>query len=93
MYNWSHGKHELTDVRDSRWERRVARVSDLRLLELARFRLEGPWDSRDSNGLLAFVPLVVPFGEGCCSAEGRASAVSSFLSVVLLFRPQQRVSF
>lgn len=45
-------------MRDWCWERRVTFVSDFRLLELARFRLGGLWDSGDSNGLFALVPFV-----------------------------------
>jgi hypothetical protein len=87
-------KRGLTGVRDLSWERRVACVSDLRLLELARFRLGELGDSRDSNGLFALVPFVVRLEEGPSSAAGdRVLAGSSFLGVVLLFRPRQRMSF
>ena len=58
-------------MRDWRWEeRRVTFVSDFRLLELARFRLEGLWDSGDSNGLFAFVPFVVLLDGGRPSVDG-----------------------
>ena len=56
--NRDHSKHELTGVCDWCWERRVTFVSDFRLLELARFRLGGLWDSGDSSGRFALVPFV-----------------------------------
>jgi hypothetical protein len=77
----------------SRRGRRVGCASDLRLLELARFRLDEVWDSERSNGLFVAVPFVVPPGMGCSSPDDRALTRSLFLGVVLFFRPQQRVRF
>ena len=74
-------------------ERCNACVSDLRLLELARFRFEDRWDSRGSDGLFAFIPFVTRLEEGRSSVDNRAFVGSSVLSDVLLFRPQQRVNF
>jgi hypothetical protein len=75
----------------SRRERRVRCVSDLRLLELVRFRLDDLWDSERSNGLFVAVPFADPPGTGCSSPDDRVLARSLFLGVVLFFRPQQRV--
>ena len=77
----------------SRRERRVSCVSDLRLLELARFRLGERWDSERSNGLFVAVPFAVPLGAGCSSPDDRVLARSLFLGVVLFFRPQRRVRY
>ena len=77
----------------SRRERRVSCGSDLRLLELARFRLDERWDSERSNGLFVAVPFAVPPEMGCSSPDDRVLARSLLLGVVLFFRPQQRVRF
>ena len=80
-------------MRDSGRVRRDTCVSDFPLLELARFRFEERWDSRGSDGLFAFLPFIVPLVEGCSSTGDLEFVDSSFLGVILLFRPQQRVSF
>jgi hypothetical protein len=78
---------------DPRRGRRVTCVSDLRLLELTRFRLDEPLDSENSNGLFVVTPFAVPSEIGCSSADDRVLTRSFFLGVVLFFRPQQRLSF
>jgi hypothetical protein len=88
-----YSKHELTGVGDSRRGRRVGCVSDLRLLELVRFRLDELRDSGDSNGPFVVAPFAVSPEMGCSSVDDRVLTRSFFLGVVLLFRPQQRVSF
>jgi hypothetical protein len=89
----NYSRDELTVVDDSRRARRVGCGSDLRLLELTRFRLDGVSDSRCSNGLFALFPFAALVEEGCPSVDSRASAGISFLDTGLPFRPQQTMYY
>lgn len=78
---------------DSRRRRRVGCVSDLRLLELVRFRLDELQDSEDSNGPFVVASFADPTEIGCSFVDDRVLRRSLFMGVVLFLRPRQRVSF
>jgi hypothetical protein len=80
-------------VGDSRRGRRVGCVSDLRLLELVRFRLDELRGSEDSDGPFVVASFAVPPEIGCSFVDDRVLTRSLFLGDVLFLRPQTESKF